>query len=96
METIINGKRVVFLDKVPAKVGWNILVNHSDILGKPLNTIVFDDVVTLLQIAIESWEFDGSPAEASSYDNLDVVSEILPLATALGTWISEHFATPKN
>lgn len=96
MDITINGKRVTLRDKIPARLGWEIVVNKADTLKKAWSEIEFDDLATLLTVAVESWEFDGNPADIKSYDNLDLLAEFVPLSSELGKWLNDRFSVPKN
>jgi hypothetical protein len=86
-EHVINGKRVIFKDRLPASEGWDLWscivdfdrggVREAIKLARPI-----------LPHVIATWEFAGDPADPAAYDDLDVIEELLPLANALGEWCS--------
>lgn len=86
-ERIINGKRVIFKDKLPAKEGWDLwerIVEFDQ--GGVKNAVVL--ARPILPHVIATWEFEGDPADLAAYDNLDVIEELLPLANALGEYVT--------
>jgi len=92
----INGKRVTLRDKIPARLGWDIVITRANILQKAWHEIDFRDLASLLSVAVESWEFEGDPKDAASYDNLDLLTEFVPLTNQLGQWLNDRFGAPKN
>lgn len=96
MELIINDKKVVLRDRLPARQGWDVIVNKASVLQKAWNEIDFDDLAALLAVAVESWEFEGDPSDAASYANLDLLSEFVPLVSNLGEWLNARFSASKN
>jgi hypothetical protein len=92
----INGKQVVLREHIPAKLGWDIVVNKAGILQKSFSEINFDDMASLLSVAVERWEFDGDPSDAASYAGLDLISEFVPLVSHLSEWLNTHFSPSKN
>lgn len=83
-ERIINGKRVVFKERVP--------LSKAPDLPKMLEAVGSDlrAVARVGAVMIEEWEFDGSPSDRKSYEDLDITSEILPLARELGEYITRR------
>ena len=55
MELVINEKKVVLRDKLPARLGWDVIVTKAGVLQKSWNEIEFDDLTALLAVAVESW-----------------------------------------
>jgi hypothetical protein len=96
MDTTINGKRVTLRDKIPAKMGWNIIIARDGILQKSWEDLTFDDVASLAVLAVDSWELPGDPHEAVSFSELDLVDEFVPLANELVKWLNSRLAAPKN
>ena len=96
MELTINGKRVVLRDRLPARLGWDVIVTKAGVLQKAWNEIDFDDLAALLSVAVESWEFDGDPSAAGSYASLDLLTEFVPLVSRLGEWLNSRFGASKN
>lgn len=94
METTINGKRVVLRDVLLAKDAWPIMdiARHSakgDILR-------YEDEVESMRRVIESWDMPGDPADAASYDGLDLFREFGPLSNAVAQHLGSMLGQSKN
>jgi len=85
-EAIINGKRVTLKAKLGAKANWDLTRKFQKF---DLDTMEFDEMADLLARFIESWEFDGDPADVASYADLDLLTEFMPLMTT----VTERFNT---
>jgi hypothetical protein len=96
VELVINEKKVVLRDKLPARLGWDVIVTKAGVLQKSWNEIEFDDLTALLAVAVESWEFDGDPGDPKSYTDLDLLTEFVPLVSKLGDWLNTRFGASKN
>ncbi len=96
MDIQVNGKRVTLRDKIPAKLGWDIVITKAGILSKAWHEVLFEDLALLLTVAVESWELEGDPSNAKTYEDLDLLTEFVPLTTAVGDWLNSRFGTPKN
>lgn len=83
-ERLINGKRVTFRSRIP--------LSKAPTLPKMLEAVANDlrAVARVGVIVVESWEFDGSPTDPRSYDDLDIMTEILPLAKELGEYLTRR------
>lgn len=83
-ERLINGKRVVFRQRVP--------LSKAPDLPKMLEAVATDlrAVARVGAVMIEEWEFEGPPSDRRSYEDLDITTEILPLARELGEYISRR------
>lgn len=83
-ERLINGKRVQFRARVP--------LSKAPDLPKMLEAVATDlrAVARVGAVMIEEWEFDGPPSDRKSYEDLDITTEILPLARELGEYISRR------
>jgi hypothetical protein len=88
----VNGKVVTFRRSYPLAENRGLL--------KAWSATKSDDAATyvpLWKIMVESWEFDGDPGDAKSYDALDVVREVWPLMSAtLRFWNQRFNVIPKN
>lgn len=75
---LVNGKEVVPTARISLKQAPEL----SALLAKvpELDARV---LVRFCQLAIESWEFDGDPKDRRSYDDLDVVEELIPIANGV-------------
>jgi hypothetical protein len=69
----IDGKEVVFRDKLPARQWWDLFPKVTEIESGDsfLEKFGWDDAVALVKSLVESWEFDGDPGDAVSYELLD-------------------------
>ena len=71
----INGKAVTFRDSLPASVWWNLFPKVASVKPgeKFLEKYAWEDAVALCKAALESWEFEGPPGDAASYEALGLV-----------------------
>lgn len=83
-EILINGKRVVFKERLP--------LSKAPELPAMLAKVESDlrAVARVGAVLIEDWEFDGNPSDRRSYEDLDIPTEVMPLAKALGEYISRR------
>jgi len=70
----VNGKRVTFKARLPLKE-----VRDLPRLLAATTPEDYDTQIAVLVRLIESWDFDGSPSDPKAYDDLDILSEIVPL-----------------
>ena len=77
----INGKEVIFREHFPAKDFWDLPAKIAKLARMRAGQEEFDMklAIPLLTRLIESWEHEGDPADESSYDDLDILGDILPL-----------------
>lgn len=83
-ERMINGRRVTFRSRVPLSKAPDLPV-MLEAVAKDLRA-----VARVGALLIEEWEFEGNPASRQAYEDLDVTSEILPLAIELGKYINRR------
>lgn len=76
--TEATGRRVVFKQRFPLKDNRR-LAKAMAALTNQLQA-ADDWQVTFLTQVIESWEYDGDPHDPKSYENLDAIYDIMPLA----------------
>jgi len=76
---IVAGKKVVLKHRLPVSEGHLLPQLLKETVGGDLRTNI-----PVCQMLIESWEFPGSPQDPASYEALDTLSEMLPLAKLLG------------
>jgi hypothetical protein len=81
----INGKAVHLKQRLPLKDGHRLPLllkacEDGDLLSQ----------VKVLSLVVESWDYEGDPAQASAYDELDVFTEIIPMATAAAEHLVER------
>jgi hypothetical protein len=88
----VNGRTVTFRERYPLSENRDLLKAWSK-----ANTTDAATFVPLWGKMIESWSFDGDPADPKSYDALDVVGELWPLmSVTLRFWNQRFSVTPKN
>jgi len=87
MERTINGKKVVFREKLAARGCWNLL-EKIDHFGQEAVKGDFTNAAIILTRAVESWEFPGDPTDLAAYDALDQIEEMPPLIGALTEYIA--------
>lgn len=87
-EFYVNEKRVKLRERVPLKDAPNL----------PVILRAIDDdlrnIAKLGVIMIEEWEFDGSPRDRRSYEELDIPSELMPLGRHMGEYLSNRMDVP--
>lgn len=71
----INGKAVHLKRRVPLHEGHRLMA-----LLQACGSNDLDDLVNLMAVMIESWDFPGEPSDPKSYAALDVFDEVLPLS----------------
>jgi hypothetical protein len=86
-DVMIAGRRVTFRERIPLRIGARLPAMAAAIDNSDWLTFV-----PVMQVLIESWEFEGSPCQAESYDELDLFSEVMPLAAAVGTELTQRMA----
>lgn len=76
----VNGKEVVFKEKLTAKEWWPLLPKLMGLgVDNWLEVLDFDTVCQIIAGCVETWEFDGSPDDIKAIADLDAFSELLPL-----------------
>jgi hypothetical protein len=86
----INGKQVTFRSRFPARDNWDLPQKLAAISEQTQKGgLDLKMVVPVLQRMIESWEFDGDPAKADAYGDLDIFSELIPMLGAAAKTIGE-------
>lgn len=84
-EATVNDKQVVFRSRFPVK--------DNARLGKLLTAAADGDTekqIALLRYVVEKWDYDGAPDVRRSYDELDVIDDIIPMVNAFGAFILER------
>ena len=84
METTVSGKKVVLRTKYPS--------SENRDLFKVFRAMSIDDLGTVPPVAlrmVESWEFEGDPADAASYDALDAF-DLLGLQRAISDFWTDR------
>lgn len=92
---IINGTRVKLREHFPAKEFWELPSQILKLSRMQLTEGQVDPETALIVLTqvIESWEHPGDPAEISSYDNLDVLGDILPMIQAAIRLVNQRFGS---
>jgi len=85
-EKEINGKQVTFKRHLSAREAWSITKSAN---RAPDTTPTFDETVEQMRIFIESWEFEGDPADPKSYDGLDFF-DFVQLSQAIAEYMQER------
>lgn len=87
----VAGKAVHLKGHLPLKVGHRLPAMLQACGDGDLNT-----VVKVLALVIESWDFDGDPSSPVTYEEMDVYTEIIPLAQQVVQRLTERLqADPK-
>jgi len=91
----INGKQVIFLDKMPADIWWPLLPKIADLAaqGKPLTALDFPSICDMVKGSVRSWEFDGEPSDSKAVAKLDPFQELLPLIREIDRVVGERMPT---
>jgi hypothetical protein len=96
METQINGVRVEYRDKFPARQGWDLMqtirrvdrerrkaeeAGEPDFLGAILAALTFEEITRFVQGAVASWDFPGDLSKPDCLEGLDPLKELLEVVT---------------
>ena len=92
MEQIVNGKRVVFVDRLGARANWDLMQKFGG-AGLDFASADFDTIVGFIGRFVTEWEFDGDPKDPHSYDDMDLFEEMLPMFTAATGRLSSKAVT---
>ena len=93
MEIVVNGKKVVLREKYP--------VRDFEHLRREFAKITVDsgwqERAAVNRSFVESWEFDGDPADPESWGDLDMFTESLAIEKAIVDKIlTPRFEMAKN
>jgi hypothetical protein len=86
----INGKSVTFKSELTNREGWDCSPVMAALAEAAQNgasvkalfyAVTYDDALRLMSTLIESWEFEGDPADVKSYEALDLYTELVPMFT---------------
>ena len=99
----INGKEVTFREKLRADMWWPLFPTLTAAMqaigGAPddesrgmilFRSVEWDFACQVISGMVESWEFDGDPADADVIGSLDLISEVLPLFSAVISTVIER------
>lgn len=85
-EITVSGRRVTLRERFPAKDFWDIPSMIAEVAGEGID---YQRHIPLLMRIIESWEFEGDPADAEAYGELDILRELRPLIRACSDYVAE-------
>ena len=88
---MVNGKKVTFKAKLPLR--------EARSLPKLLAATAADDYdsqIAVMVILIDSWDYDGDPSDPKSYEDMDILSEIVPLSKLCVEYLSAKSGDSKN
>ncbi len=94
MDVTINGKRVTLRERLPARDNWDLMKGFGE--GADLQSMSFEQATDIFRRFVESWEFEGDPADVESYAPLDMFREYLPLMQAVSERITDLMGGGKN
>jgi len=83
MEFTVAGKKVVLRERIPLGEGYDLVGLFTNFDANDLRTNI--PIMTRL---VESWEFEGDPSDSAAYDDLDTLTEFLPIAKRVNARIS--------
>ena len=85
-EVMVNGKRVVLKDALRGRDGWRVVELFQEAQAREELRETYEANRELVSLVVESWEFDGDPADPASYDAMDTFREFQPL----NRMVAEH------
>ena len=83
MEFQVAGKKVVLREHITLGEGYDIIGLFSSIDTNDLRTSV-----PIMTKMIESWEFEGEPDDPAAYNQMDVLTEVIPLSRKINNQIN--------
>lgn len=83
-EFVINGRRVTLKERLPLRVAPK-LPQLLEEAGRDLRAVSRIGV-----LLVEEWDFEGVPSDPRAWEELDITTEILPLAVRLGEYINRR------
>ena len=83
MEFQVAGKKVVLRERIILGEGYDIIGLFTGIDSNDLRTSI-----PIMSKMIESWEFEGDPNDPAAYDNLDVLTEVIPMSRKVNARIN--------
>lgn len=88
----INGKQVIFFDKMEAGLWWPLLpkMNALSSAEDPFVVLDWPTACKMVAAAVRSWEFDGDPTDKNALSKLDLMSEMMPLVMSIIHFIKEN------
>jgi hypothetical protein len=89
----IAGKRVTVRESFRGREWWSLPALYRKAWAAARKGD-YTDTIPFLARVVESWEFDGDPALAATYEQLDAMAELMPLADGAVLAVNEA-AFPK-
>ena len=83
MEFTVAGKKVVLRERITLGEGYDIIGLFSSIDTNDQRTSI-----PIMVKMIESWEFEGEPDDPASYDQMDVLTEVIPMSRKINGQIN--------
>lgn len=90
-EITVNGKQVVIRESFPAGEFFDL-----PRLWAGSEELPFGEWVEVMARFIESWEFDGEPADVQSWEALDAFREIAPINNEINLLVMGMLTDAKN
>jgi len=90
-EITINGKQVIIRDSYPAGEFFDLPRQWAGSEDLP-----FEEWVAIMARFIESWGFDGDPADAEAWQALDAFREIAPINNEINLLVMGMLTDAKN
>ena len=87
----INGKQVIFFDKMEASQWWPLLPKLNALKGAddPFSVLDWTTACKMVAAAVRSWEFDGDPTDEGAVGKLDLMAEMIPLIMSIASFIRD-------
>lgn len=94
----INGKQVIFFDKMEASLWWPLLPKLNALKGAedPFSVLDWPTACKMVSAAVRSWEFEGKPTDEEAIGRLDLMPEMIPLITSIAEFIREKSGQQGN
>ena len=83
MEFNVAGKKVVLREHITLGDGYDIIGLFTSIDANDLRTSI-----PIRDKIIESWVFEGEPSDPTSYDQMDVLTEVIPMSRRVNAKIN--------
>jgi len=86
LEYTVNGKAVVFRERLRAGDNWDLMDIMAQMAGSEGSAVKREPAIALLSRLIEVWEFPGEPDDPAAYLDLDLF-DLLALIAILGKYV---------
>ena len=84
LEFVVSGKKVRLKEKLSLKTAPRLPAMLEE-AAKDLRAVARIGV-----LLVEEWDFDGPPSDPRSWEELDITTEILPLAVRIGEYVNRR------